>query len=93
MLQKGSIRCCPVKPRVAAGKQMSYKITVLEWVSVVDFLWSELEAEPTERHKLQIHVFGFHDKPADAHLWVSCLDSSLVQVLPGYRMVTDLMIW
>lgn len=93
-LQKGSIRCCPVTPMAAAGKQTSCKIPVPECVSVADFLRSGTAAEPTERRKVQTRVLGLHDKPAEAHLLVRCFDSGgLVQVLPGCRrMVTGLMI-
>ena len=65
--QKGSTRCCHGRPMVAVDKPMSCRAKETGLVSVAECLWFEAEAAPMERHNVQKHVLGLHDKAVDGH--------------------------
>lgn len=72
--------------------QMSCRAVLTGMVSVAEFLLSEREDEPRERHNVQDHTFDLHYKAVDDHWMVNHRHSRLVQVLLEYR-VQGLMIW
>ena len=78
---------------MAVDKPMSCRAKETGLVSVAECLWFEAEAAPMERHNVQKHVLGLHDKAVDGHYLLSHLDSRLVQVLLGYKVVMSLRIW
>ena len=52
---------------VAVGKPVSCRAKMTRMVSVAECLRFEAEAAPMERHNVQKHVLGLHDKAVDGH--------------------------